>query len=154
MDPQLHQKVQFAIQFPRTRQDYQGVLWTEGKRVIAGTLAMLGQDFSFVAIREGSRLDSGAETEASALVTPGKPEGVWLRVRVEAESDRYLLGKVPKTRAELTDELSRAVKSAPGTKVLIVTAESTPYTRVRLALEAVQAAGVATIRLAPSIDEP
>lgn len=154
VDPQLHQKVQFAIQFPRARQDYQGVLWTEGKQVIAGTLAMLGHDFSFVAIREGSRLDLGAEAGASASLTPGKPEGVWLRVRAEAESDKYLLGKDPKTRAELTDELSRAVKSVPGTKVLIVAAESTPYTRVRQALEAVQAAGVATIRLAPSIDEP
>jgi len=27
--------------------------------VMAGTLAMLGQDFSFVAVREGSRLDLG-----------------------------------------------------------------------------------------------
>ncbi len=60
VDPLLHQKVQFAIQFPRARQDYQGVLWTEGKQVIAGTLAMLGQEFSFVAVREGSRLDLGA----------------------------------------------------------------------------------------------
>ena len=73
---------------------------------------------------------------------------------MEAEPDRYLLGQAPKTRVELTEELARAVKSVPGTKVLIVTAESTPYLRVRHALEAVQAAGVATIRLGPSIDEP
>ncbi len=57
VDPQLHQKVQFAIQFPRARQDYQGVLWTEGKHVVAGTLTMLGHEFSFIAVREGSRLD-------------------------------------------------------------------------------------------------
>jgi biopolymer transport protein ExbD len=73
---------------------------------------------------------------------------------VEAEPDRYLLGPAPKARVELTDELARAVKSVPGTNVLILTAESTPYLRVRQALEAVQAGGVATIRLAPSIDEP
>ena len=73
---------------------------------------------------------------------------------MEAEPDRYLLGQVPKTRVELTAELARAVKSVPGTKVLIVTAESTPYMRVRQVLESVQAAGVSTIRLAPSITEP
>jgi hypothetical protein len=154
VDPQLHQKVQFAIQFPRTRQDYQGVLWTEGKQVMAGTLAMLGQDFSFVAVREGSRLDLGAELGATALLAPGKPGGTWLRVRVEAEPDRYLLGQAPRTRVELTEDLARAVKSVPATNVLIMTAESTPYLRVRQALEAVQAAGVVTIRLAPSINEP
>ena len=60
VDPQLHQTAQFAIQFPRARQEYQGVLWTEGKQVIAGTAAMLGQDFSFVAVREGSGLNLGA----------------------------------------------------------------------------------------------
>jgi biopolymer transport protein ExbD len=154
VDPQLHQKVQFAIQFPRARQDYQGVLWTEGKQVVAGTLAMLGQDFSFVAVREGSSVNLGADVGATALLKPGKPEGTWLRVRVEAEPDRYLLGQAPKTRAELTEMLTRVVKSVPGTKVMIVAAESTPYERVRQALEAVQAAGVATIRLAPSLDEP
>ena len=68
VDPQLHQKVQFAIQFPRARQDYQGVLWTEGKEVMAGTLAMLGQDFSFVAVREGSKLELGADMGATALL--------------------------------------------------------------------------------------
>jgi biopolymer transport protein ExbD len=153
VDPQLHQKVQFAIQFPRARQDYQGILWTEGKQVMAGALSMLGQDFSFVAVREGSKVDLGADLGATALLAPGKPGGTWLRVRVEAEPDRYLLGQVPKTRVELTEELTRAVKSVPGTKVLIVSAESTPYVRVRQALESVQAAGVATIRLAPSIND-
>ena len=94
VDPQLHQKVQFAIQFPRARQDYQGVLWTEGKQVMAGTLAMLGQDFSFVAVREGSRLDLGDLSAAA----PGKPGGTWLRVRVEAEPTGTCWGS-PKTRA-------------------------------------------------------
>jgi hypothetical protein len=55
VDPHLPQKAQFAIQFPRARQDYQGVIWTEGKNVMAGTLAMLGQEFSFVAVREGAK---------------------------------------------------------------------------------------------------
>ena len=129
VDPQLHQKVQFAIQFPRARQDYQGVLWTEGKQVLAGTLAMMGQDFSFVAVREGSKVDIGADPGAAVLLAAGQTKGTWLRVRVEAEPERYLLGQVPRTRLELTEDLTRAVKSIPNMKVLIVAAESTPFTR-------------------------
>ncbi len=154
VDPQVHQKMQFAIKFPRARQDYSAVLWTEGKLAMAGTLAMQGQDFSFIAVREGFRVDSKNDLGAAVSLAAGKSDGTWLRVRVTAERDRYLLGQIPRTRQELTEDLIRAMKFQPETKVLIVTAESTPYALVRQAIEAVQAAGVATIRLAPSIDEP
>ena len=57
VDPNAPQKIQFTIEFPRTRQEYQGILWSEGKNVIAGTMTMLGRDFSFVAVREGATLN-------------------------------------------------------------------------------------------------
>lgn len=130
VDDQLHQKIQFTIQFPRARQDYQGILWTSGKQVIAGTLTMQNQESSFVAVREGSRLNLGEDPEAMATVAPGKPLSTWLRVRVETEPDRYSLGTTRKTGAELTEWLARAVKGAPVVKVLIVAPESAPYERV------------------------
>jgi hypothetical protein len=154
VDPEAHQKVQFAIQFPRARQEFQGVLWTESKQVMAGTLSMLGRDFSFVAVRDGSRLDFGGDPGVAAMIAPAKPGGTWLRVRVDAEPERYLLEKAPRTRAELIEALARTVKTDPEARVLILAAESTPFSRVRQALESVQAAGVATIRLAPAVDEP
>ena len=85
---------------------------------------------------------------------PTKPGDIWLRVRVEADPDKYLLGQAPKTQAELMELLARAVQSVTGTKVLLVTAESTPYWRFRQAIDAVQAAGVGTVRLATAIDQP
>jgi hypothetical protein len=55
------QKIDFAVQFPRARQDYQGFLWTEGKNAIAGTLSMLDRPYGFIAIREGTSL--GGKTD-------------------------------------------------------------------------------------------
>ena len=52
VDAESPQRIQFVIDFPRTKQDYQGILWSEGKNVIAGTVTMLGRVFSFVAVRE------------------------------------------------------------------------------------------------------
>jgi len=50
------QRIGFTIQFPRAQQVYDGLLWTEGKNVFAGTLTMLERPYSFVAIREGASL--------------------------------------------------------------------------------------------------
>ncbi len=127
--------------------------WTERNWPRCCALPRTGRKL-LLALREGSELDLGANVGPAALPAPDKPQGTWLRVQVEAEPDKYLLGNAPETEIELTDELARAVKSVPGTKVLVVTAESTPYVRLRQALETVQAAGVATIRLAQSIDDP
>jgi hypothetical protein len=45
----------FTIQFPRTVQEYDAYLATEGKNALAGTFVMLGRTFGFHAIREGTR---------------------------------------------------------------------------------------------------
>jgi hypothetical protein len=149
------QKIRFTIEFPRTRPEYQGILWTEGKSVIAGMLRMLERDFSFVAVREGTRLDLEGTGEAVAL-SPADRSASWLRVRVEAGSDRYRVDKNPdpKSATELTEFLGRSLKAAPKIKVLIVAGESVPQARVRKAIEAVRASGVTAIRLAPVADEP
>jgi hypothetical protein len=66
VDGKSHEKIQFSIAFPRARQDYQGILWTEGKNVFAGTVTMLGRDFSFIAVREGTRIDLREDRGAKA----------------------------------------------------------------------------------------
>ena len=60
-------RIRFDIKFPRSQQSYDGLIWSEGKNVIAGTVAMLDQPYSFVAIREGASLRSTPST-----VVPGK----------------------------------------------------------------------------------
>src|SRR4029079_16857663 len=78
----------------------------------------------------------------------------WLRVRIEADPDRYLLGKEPKSRSELAEALAGALRADPRLRVLVPAPETLPYSRVRQALEVVAAAGVTTIRLAPHPLEP
>jgi hypothetical protein len=65
-------RIRFDIQFPRAKQSYEGLIWSEGKNVIAGTLSMLDQPYSFVAVREGTSLLSWpiAPTPAEAKGTP------------------------------------------------------------------------------------
>ena len=60
-------RIRFDIKFPRSLQSFDGLIWSEGKNVIAGTVAILDQPCSFVAIREGASLRSTPST-----VEPGK----------------------------------------------------------------------------------
>jgi len=53
------QRIRFDIKFPRAQQSYEGLIWSEGKNVIAGTLSMLDHPYSFVAVREGTSLSFG-----------------------------------------------------------------------------------------------
>ena len=50
------QRIRFEVRFPRATQAYDGLIWSEGKNVIAGTVTMLDHPYSFVAIREGASL--------------------------------------------------------------------------------------------------
>jgi hypothetical protein len=49
------QKAVFTVKFPRTEQEYDAYLWTEGKNVLAGSFTMLDRAFGFFAVREGTR---------------------------------------------------------------------------------------------------
>ena len=52
----LTRRIEFEIKFPRTRQVFDGLLWTEEKNVFAGTVQILEHPYSFVAVREGAAL--------------------------------------------------------------------------------------------------
>jgi hypothetical protein len=53
--PEAPERVHFAITFPRSRQDFDGRLWTEGKGAMAGSMTMLNHDYGFFAVREEAR---------------------------------------------------------------------------------------------------
>jgi hypothetical protein len=155
IDAEASHKIAFTIAFPRARQDYQGILWSAGKNVLAGTLTMLGREFSFVATRDGTRLDleGGAEVVAGH---PAEETATWVRVWVDPAADRYRFAHEPspKTGAELTESLVRASHAQHRIKVLVAAGGATPQVRVREAIEAVQAAGITVIHLAPAAEDP
>jgi hypothetical protein len=66
------QRIRFEVRFPRASQSYDGLIWSEGKNVIAGTVTMLEHPYSFVAIREGASLNL---SEKAAGLAPAIQSG-------------------------------------------------------------------------------
>jgi hypothetical protein len=64
------QRIRFEVRFPRANQSYDGLIWSEGKNVIAGTVTMLDHPYSFVAIREGTSLRLSDDTYEAAPAPP------------------------------------------------------------------------------------
>ncbi|MFI5454995.1 MAG: ExbD/TolR family protein [Isosphaerales bacterium] len=146
---EVPQKVSFTVQFPGgARQFYEGLLWSEGKDVIAGTLSMLDHPYSFVAIREGASLTNDAIDFSPG---PAAPARTTRRVvSLAAGSDRYTLNGRDTSPAELTATLSKAVKDEPATTVLLRVPDAVPFERVRRAASDIRAAGVRSIGIAPA----
>jgi hypothetical protein len=139
-------KISFRIKYPRTQQDYEGFLWTDGKGAMAGTLTMLDRAYGFFAVREGGRIvsegeDAGPLAGSPAAGTPG-------RRTVVVRKGQYTLDGQPRTDQELTEFLKRAVAAEPATWVLLRVADDEPFAAIERAFEVIGAAGVRTIRLA------
>jgi hypothetical protein len=145
--PDVPHKVAFRVKFPRTHQDYEGYLWTEGKGAMAGTLTMLDHAFGFFAVREGGRIAAEGEDigplgdKARQANTPG-------RRTVTIRKGQYTLDGQPRTDMELTESLKKATAAEPATWVLLRVPDDEPFAAIQRAFEVIGAAGVGTIRLA------
>jgi hypothetical protein len=143
----LPQKIEFAIQFPRARQSYEGFLWVEGKNAIAGSVAMLERPYGFIAVRDGTSLGSEIELGLPAPLPANANRRV---VTIENGSDRFTLDGAPRTEAELADALTKGAKDKPATVVVIRAHPGVAFERLWRALSAIRAAGVTSFRLAPA----
>jgi hypothetical protein len=139
------QRIAFRIKFPRTHQDYEGVLWTEGKGAMAGTLTMLDRAYGFFAVREGGRYAPEGEDLGPLEKGADKPG----RKTVAVHKGQYTLDGRAQTDQELSDGLKRAVAEKPGTWVLLLVPDDETFADVRRALDVINAAGVGHVRLAP-----
>ncbi len=59
-------KIHFTIVFPQARQDYEGMIWSEGKGAISGVATLINHDFAFLALREGETLGAAGPEAARA----------------------------------------------------------------------------------------
>ncbi len=143
-------KIEFSIQYPRAKQNYQGLLWTEGKNAIAGTVTMLDHAYGFIAIREGATLAPEAVELEPKAVPSSKP--TYRIVVLEAGSDRCQLDGKAVSPAELTAFLATAVKAEPATRVLVRAQSSVSFERFQQTIRQIEAAGISRIRLAPAGD--
>ena len=147
----LPRKIEFAIQFPRSRQDYEGLLWTEEKNAFAGTVLILEHPYSFLALREGTVLaPEGLDfdrTTTSSIAANARSRVVTL----EDGPDRYAIDGQAKSGSELTVALAEAVKNEPRTSVILRVPETLPFERVNRAARMIRDAGITAIRVAPAI---
>lgn len=110
---------------------------------------MLDHPYSFIALREGTSL--GTEMDLGALLTlPGQVDR--RVVILEPGSDRYTFDGQARSGAELTDALLKELKKEPAMGVLLRVGDAVPFEQVRRAANAIRAAGVTTVRLAPASD--
>jgi hypothetical protein len=150
----LTRKIEFTLQFPRTRQVYEGLLWTEEKNAFAGTVSMLDHPYSFVAIREGASLAPEAIELASTIGRLIDQRTKSRIVTLVEGSDRYTLDGLPKTAAELTAALSAAGTKEPTTGVIVRVPETMPFSRVNRAARLIRDAEIRSIRVAPLAELP
>lgn len=154
IDPAMPSKIAFTIDFPRAKQEYQGLLWTEGKNAITGSMSMLQKEFGFLAAREGVE---SSLTGTSGLVkvrkSPGSVQSP-IRIRVEEQPDHYAIGRTQHTRTSLMEALATALRPDPQLEVHLTATATTPFSRLREAIETIEAVGVKSIRLVPATDLP
>ncbi len=149
----LPRRIEFEIKFPRTRQNYEGLLWTEDKNVFAGTARIVEHPYSFVAVREGASLVPETIEASSPPRSPSTISASTRVVGLEAAEDRYTIDGRSCSADDLKSALAAAVKQQPGAAVLVRAAPNLPYHRVEQAIRLIRAAGIASIRLAPEAPE-
>lgn len=68
-------RIVFAVELPRTRLEFDGRLWSEGKGAMAGTVRLSNRDYGYFATREGQGLPSdppgSTPTSDPAVAKPG-----------------------------------------------------------------------------------
>jgi len=144
------QRVGFTIRFPRAEQVYDGLLWTEGKNVFAGTFTMLERPYSFVAVRDGASLAVPEVAFEPAQNLP--PIARRVVVVLESGSDRFRVDGLSRSTAELKEALAQALKADRATEVLLRVRAEVPFERISSAARSIRKAGVTAIRVGPADD--
>ena len=132
-------KVEFAVELPRTRQEYEALLWVEGKGAMAGSMTMLDRPFGFFALREGGTFAPDGEDVGpmpEKVAPPGR-----LTVRIKSDGVYSLDGK-DLDESEFAATCKEAVAREPATSILFRIPADLPFAGAYRAIEAARAGGV------------
>ena len=141
-------RAEFTIRFPRSRQEFDGHLWTEGKGAMAGTLRMLDRSYGFFAIREGGKFaPQGEEIPLDAAPKTGQ------HVISLAQGSLKLDGQAV-TEDSLAESLKKLVAADPATSAILDVDTAEPFQAVQKVMGVIRGAGVNAIRLAPNDPQP
>ena len=144
----LPRKIEFTVHFPRSKQDYSGLLWTEEKNVFAGMVQILDHPYSFFAIREGATLPSDSFDVSPTTLVEGSAPAV---VVIEEGIDRFSLEGKVMAAAQLEVSLAQIAKMRPAIVAQVLVPDSAPFDQVFRVLQLIRKAGIGSIRLAPRL---
>lgn len=139
-------KIVFEIAFPRSKQEYEGYLWTSGKGGFSGTLRFLNQTFGFFAIRKGGRF---APEDALAEGAGGELEGDAagkIVVTIDRATEGVSIDGKNQDIKTMKSVIVERVAADTAVSVLIRVASDVPYSRVREVVESIRSAGVERVR--------
>lgn len=139
-------KVEFAVELPRTRQEFEALLWVEGKGAMAGTMTMLDRPFGFFALREGGTYAPDGEDIGPAPDRAAPPGRLTVLIK---PGGVYAIDGKDHEEAAFARALKDAAGRDEGASVLLKAPEDLPYGDVRKALDAARSAGIDSVRLAP-----
>lgn len=132
-------QVHLVISYPRTKQEFTGSLFADGKGAIAGTGTMLGRTFGFFAIRDGGRL-APSDVEDSDVKEP-------LLFELELTKLGLFFDKNQVNPETLPTLLTPIFESRPETIVQLGVANDVPFELLDTVLSRLKTIGVGAIRI-------
>lgn len=142
-------RIRFTVTLPRTKLEYDGHLFTDGKGAIAGTVTLLERPLAFFALREGGVVNPEGE-EADHIIGEAPAHGLVL----EGTAGSYRLDGREVDDEALAKALMEAVRDDPARWVLYRVRKTTPYEAVARTIERVRAAGIDVVRIQPMKEGP
>ncbi len=144
-------RIEFEIRFPRSRQSFDGLLWTEERNVFAGTTRLLEHEYSFLAVREGFPIYPDPIEGTAPPRPPSVAKTTTLVVGIAG--DRYTLDGVENSADEMSRALTAAISSRSASEALIRVPPSTPFEKVQALVRLIRRSGIETIRFG-DVKEP
>ncbi len=142
-------KIRLAIEFPRTRQEFDGFLFVEGKGAITGSFLLLDKPYGFFAVRDGGTLVADGEDVGKTTFDETKPGKFVIIITSKGSS---MEGK-PIEEAAILVAFKSALAADPSISVSIESPKNLPAATMLKLAEALRSAGATVIRLRAIQDE-
>jgi hypothetical protein len=138
-------RVRFAVDLPRTRPEYDGFLFVEGKGAIAGTFVMLDRTFGFFAVRDGGPLVPDGEEQDPKAFDETRPG----RVAIVVTAEGLTIDGKPGDEAAVTEAMRAALAAEPQAWASLKAAPDVPAAKMLGLMERLREAGATAVRIGP-----
>lgn len=137
-------KIRFAVELPRSREEFEGFLFVEGKGAITGSFVLLERTFGFFAIREGGTLAPDGEDAIAEIGGDPKPGRIVIDVGVKSLS----IGGKPVEESAVAAVMTTALASDASTWALLRVSSDVAAAEVLKLAEELRKSGVMKIKFA------